>query len=251
MLPLITIIVSAIFVAALVAILLNFRFLTYPLIPSLNPTAHAEQLRLKGNTLFISDLHLKANHPFDHGKDLRNFIETNKVSNLIINGDLFDSPRAAQQILDRESGIPKALGVEGISLNLFWVIGSPHHDPTDTSKSLMGSAGLKILGRCALIEFDRFEVLVYHGHDTSLIGALGHAWDRFLFKLGLEKAWRRLAQVDPNVWVIFGHTHIPGVDAERRVANCGGWKGVPFVPASRTGILVSETADAPKLVQIA
>jgi len=253
MLPL-TFIASAIFIAALIAVLVNFRLLTYPLIPSLNPVAHAQQLRLKGKTLFISDLHLKADRPFDHATDLHDFIETNNVSNLVINGDLFDSPEAAQQTLrggQAGSGVFKILGLEGLLVNLLWVIGSPHHDPANYSTSITGSGGLHVLGRCALIDFDRFQVLAYHGHDMSLVGAFGHAWDRFVSRLSLERLWRRLAKVDWMIWVIFGHTHIPGVDVVSRVANCGGWQRVPLVRPSRTGILISEHEPVPKLVQVA
>jgi predicted phosphodiesterase len=116
---------------------------------------------------------------------------------------------------------------------------------------LTGENDLRILGRCALLEFGRFNVLVCHGHDMSQIGAFGHGWDRFVSRLGLEKLWKRLAKVDQDVWVILGHTHIPGVDATTRVANCGGWQSVIFVSPTRTGLLVSETADSPKLVHLA
>ncbi len=102
-----------------------------------------------------------------------------------------------------------------------------------------------------MIHFERLDALAYHGHDMSLVGALAHACDRFVFKLGLEKLWRRVANVDRTIWVIFGHTHIPGIDAESRIANCGGWQRVPFVGPSRTGILVSDKADSPTLVQVA
>lgn len=253
MLPL-TIIASAIFIAALIVALVNFRFLMYPLISSLNPVAHAKRLSLRGNTLFISDLHLKSDQPFEYAKDLRNFIETHNVSNLVIDGDFFDSPRDAQQILGgsrSKSSALKVLGLEGLPVNMFWVLGSPPHDPASLANNQRDSWGLEVLGRCALIDCGPFEVLVYHGHDISHKGALGHAWDRFVSKLGLERLWKRLAKVDKNVWVVFGHTHVPGVDAGSRVANCGGWLTNPLVRPSRTGILISEQEDIPKLVRIA
>jgi predicted phosphodiesterase len=253
MLPL-TITASAIIIVGFIAFLVNFRLLMYPLIPRLNPAVHAKRLRLTGSTLFISDLHLKSNRPFNYSKDLHNFIETNNVSNLVINGDLFDSPKDAQEALGSSpsmSSASKMLGLEGLSVNLFWVIGSPHHDPTGSSNNLTSSGGLQVLGRCAFIDCGHFEVLAYHGHDMSLVGAFGHGWDRFVSGLGLERMWKRLARIDQTVWVIFGHTHIPGVDIRSRVANCGGWQSVPFVRLSMTGIVVSEQEDAPKLVRVA
>jgi len=251
--PSITLIGLTILIAAVVATVVNFRFLMYPLIPSLNPVTHARKLRLKGNTLLISDLHLKLSRPFKYSNDLRRFIEANNVSNLVIDGDLFDSPRDAQEMLgsDPKNNLFNVLPSEGLAVNLFWVIGSPAHDPPRLSEKMTGSKGLQVLGRCALIDFGDFEVLAYHGHDLSLKGGISHAWNRFVSKLGLERMWKRFARVDPKVWVIFGHTHIPGVDMRSRVANCGGWQKVPFVSPSRTGILFAEYEDTPRLVQLA
>jgi predicted phosphodiesterase len=250
----ITITASAILIVALIAALVNFRLLMYPLIPTLNPVAHARRLTLRGSTLFISDLHLKANEPFNHAKDLRNFIVTNHVSNLVIDGDFFDSPKDAQGILGTsrsQIGALNALGLEDLSVDLFWVLGSPVHDPLDLPERHADAEDLVVLGNCALIDCGRLRVLAYHGHDMSHIGALGHAWDRFVSGLGLERLWKRLANVDKTVWVIFGHTHVPGVDMRSRVANCGGWQKVPFVRPTNTGILVCDGHTAPELARIA
>jgi predicted phosphodiesterase len=208
MLPIITL-ALAMSIAALIALLANFRFLMYPLIPALNPVVHAESFRLKGSTLFISDLHLKSNQSSDHANDLRNFIETNNVSNLVVDGDLFDSPKDAREILRTwsQTDAIKTLGLGNLPVNLFWVLGSPAHDPGGVQENRTVANGIGVLGRCAWIDCDGSRVLAYHGHDMSHIGALGHAWDRFVSELGLERLWKRLAKVDGSVWVVFGHTH--------------------------------------------
>ncbi len=246
-------IAAAILVAAFITVLVNFRFLMYPLFPSLNPVIRAKRLRLGGNTLFISDLHLRSNQSFNYARDLRNFIETNNVSNLVIDGDLFDTPKDGQKILGTrrsEGGVLNTLGLEGSSVNIFWVVGSPPHDPVDLANEEKDPDGITVLGDCAVMECGRLEVMVYHGHDMSNRGAYGHLWDRFVSRLSLERVWKRFANVDKSVWIIFGHTHIPGVDARSRVANCGGWSSNPIVHPSGTGIFISEGEDTPKLVSI-
>ena len=243
----------AIFVAALITAIVNFRFLMYPIIPSLNPTLYSKHLSLQGNTLFISDLHLRSNGSFRYAKDLRNFIELNNVSNLIIDGDLFDSPKDAQEILNiLHSGgsVLNVLGLEGLRVNTFWVMGSPPHDHVDQAIWEKHSRGIEFLGNCAMISCGRLDVMAYHGHDMSIKGVYGHVWDRLISKLSLERMWRRFANVDRKVWVIFGHTHIPGVDSRSRVANCGGWSANPIVKPSGTGILILEQDDTPKLVRL-
>jgi predicted phosphodiesterase len=252
--PPLLIIASVIFIVALVAGVANYRLLLYPLIPSLNPATNANRLRLKGITLFISDVHLKSDRPFNYAADLRRFVETNNVSNLVVDGDLFDNPRDAREILSGQRSEKSALmklGLGGLSVNSYWVLGSPPHDSAKPPPNLGDSRALQVLGICALIDCGSLEVMAYHGHDTSHLGAIGHVWDRFVSRLSLERLWKKLAKVDRSIWVIFGHTHIPGVDAEYRVANCGGWKTLPFVSPSKTGILLSENSDVPKLVQIA
>jgi len=250
--PLLILIGLAIIAAAIMVIIVNFRFLMYPLIPSLNPVTHASKLRLNGNTLFVSDLHLRLGRSFKYSSNLRRFVEANDVSNLVIDGDLFDSPKDAERMLgsDLKNSVLNVLSSEG--LNLFWVLGSPAHDPPKPFEDMKDSRKLQVLGRCAWIDFSGFEVLVYHGHDLSLKGAIGHAWNRSMSKLGLESMWKRFAKIDPKIWVIFGHTHIPGVDTHNRVANCGGWQEkAPFVNPTRTGILITEHEDTPKLVELA
>ena len=251
--PPLTIIAAAIFIVGLIATLVNFRFLMYPLIPSMNPVTHAKRLSLRGSILFISDLHLKSDQPFEYAGELRNFIENKNVSNLIINGDLFDSPKDAQEIFHISQpnvSLLDVLGLEGLSLDMYWVTGSPHHDPSNLTKSEIEVEGFEALGRCAFIHCGLCEVMAYHGHDMSLIGAFGHAWDRFASRLSLERLWKRLAKIDKNVWVVFGHTHIPGLDETNRVANCGGWQTKPFVHPTRTGVLFSEGKDTPRSVRI-
>jgi UDP-2,3-diacylglucosamine pyrophosphatase LpxH len=246
-------IAAAILVAAFITVLVNFRFLMYPVVPSLNPVIRAKRLRLSGNTLFISDLHLRSNQAFSYAKDLRNFIETNNVSNLVIDGDLFDSPKDGRKILGTtrsEGGVLKALGLEGSSTNIFWVVGSPPHDPVDVANEEKAPNGITVLGDCVIMDCGRLEVIVYHGHDMSNRGVYGHLWDRLVSRLSLEREWKRFAKVDKAVWIIFGHTHIPGVDARNRVANCGGWSSNPIVRPSGTGIFLLEGENIPELVSI-
>jgi predicted phosphodiesterase len=245
--------VEAVLAAAIITALVNFRFLMYPLFPSLNPAVCAKRLSLSGNTLFISDLHLRSNQLFNYAEDLRDLVETNNVSNLVINGDLFDSPEDGQEILGTsrsERSILDSLGLEGSSANVFWVVGSPPHEPVDLANEEKDPGGITALGECAIITCGSLEVMAYHGHDMSNRGGYGHLWDRFVSRMSLEKAWKRFANVDKEVWVVFGHTHIPGIDARSRVANCGGWSTSLIMRASRSGILVSEGETAPKLVSI-
>jgi UDP-2,3-diacylglucosamine pyrophosphatase LpxH len=239
MFPLALIIIGMLIVA-LALCLDNFRFLLYPAIPSLNPIRNARTMIVDGSALFISDLHLRVDQPFQHSQSVRRVLEARHVSNLFVVGDLFDSPEDAQEIMVRENSISKILGFDGLSVKVFFVTGSPSHDPSPGEQSVFTRAPFTPLGRCAILDFKQLRVVAYHGNDLSLRGAIGHGWDRFISKLSLERAWKRLAGVTDSDWVIFGHTHIPGIDAKHRVANCGGWQTVPFlVRPARTGLFLT------------
>jgi UDP-2,3-diacylglucosamine pyrophosphatase LpxH len=247
---LVLVLLALILLAVLVAII-NFRFLLYRYFPSLNAIAGLSQVTLKGSALFISDLHLRGDRPFKHSENLRHFVEQRHVSNLIIVGDLFNTPKDAKIILAERSPSPilSILGVNGLPVQVFLVEGSPPHDPSQ-GEQLMSTAPFILLGRCAVFSIGSLRMVAYHGHDLSRKGALGHGWDRFISKLSLERAWKRAAGVAESDWVIFGHTHIPGIDSKNRVANCGGWQSIGFlVRPACTGIYVTPESGSVELVK--
>ena len=240
-----------ILVAGTVFSLSNFPFLLYPLMPRLNPFTKATDITLEGNILFISDLHLRAEHSFEYTDNMHKILEQRQVSNLVVVGDLFDTPEDAKEILaaDGVAAIPRILGVGSLPIALFFVHGSPQHDP-DSDQEL--ASHFRLLGQCAVITCGRFKVVVCHGHDMSRKGMFGHGWDRFIAPLSLERAWKRFAGVPRSDWAILGHLHIPGVDTEHLVANCGGWQTIRFlVRPACTVLFLSPQSSAPDIVNVA
>ena len=250
----IILIIAGVAITALVLSAFNFPFLLYPFLPSLNPMRNATRVSINGPSVFISDLHLRADRPFQHSEAIRRLLEARHVSNLIVVGDLFDSPEDARMITGDRSGSPVAdiLGVRDLPVDAFFIEGSPLHDPSSKENATLNIAPLARLGPCVLLDFNQMTVIAYHGHHLSRKGAIGHGWDRFISQLSLERAWKRLAGVPNSNWVIFGHTHIPGIDAKHRVANCGGWQPIGFlVRPACTGLLLSPENDSLEIVHFA
>ena len=234
--------------------LFDFRFLLYPVVPGLNPMRNATRLRLEGHSLFISDLHLRAGRPFLYTDAIRRVLAEREVLNLIVVGDLFNTPEDGAMITGGSAGsaIADILGVRDLPIQAFFIEGSPPHDPSLKQNAILNLTPLVRLGRCAILDFKEMTVIAYHGHDMSWKGAIGHGWDRFISKLSLERAWKRFARVPDSDWVIFGHTHIPGIDAKHRVANCGGWQSIGFlVRPARTGLLVLPENGSLEIVNFA
>jgi predicted phosphodiesterase len=181
-------------------------------------------------------------------------MECRHVANLIIVGDLFQSPGDARRILvDSKGGsIRGILGLNDLSVKVFFVQGSPPHDPPLEEEAMFSGVNIQPIGNCAVLDFDGLRVVAYHGHELSWKGAIGHGWNRFISRLSLERAWKRLAGVADSDWVIFGHTHIPGIDSEHRVANCGGWQSKGFlVHPACTGIFLSPENRSLEIVNFA
>ena len=238
-------IISILAIAIVVAIFTDFRFLLYPFRSKMNPLTTARKYELTGNTLFISDLHLRANTPFPFTEQLRACVNRENIENLVIDGDLFDSPEDAEKIL-RTADKLDFLGLQEVPLKCYWIRGSPRHDPHDPT-----STSLNVLGNCAIFTSDGLSVVAYHGHDLSLKGGIAHGINKFISPLLVEKMWKRLARVDTNTWVIFGHTHIPGLDMKSRIGNCGAWATYRLVRPTGTGIVVNASVPRLHLVTIA
>lgn len=173
---------------------------------------------------------------------------------MFVVGDLFQSPGDARKIMakDPTNSIAGLLGFDSLPIKVFFVHGSPPHDPQAREQTIFAGTPIIPLGGCAILDFNRLKVIAYHGHDLSLKGAIGHGWNRFISKLSLERAWKRRAGVADSDWVIFGHTHLPGIDAKHRVANCGGWQSIVFlVRPACTGIFLSQENDSLEIVNFA
>ena len=249
-------VLGGVVIVAFLLSIINFRFLVYPLFPSLNPMNNVKRLSLDGRSLFISDLHLRVDRPFQYSDGIRRVLRERHVSNLFVVGDLFDSPEDGRMIAGEESvGSPigDILGVLDLPVKAFFIEGAGHHDPSSKQNAALNMAPLIFLGRCVLLDFPQMTVIAYHGYDLSAVaGAIGHGWDRFISKLSLERAWKKLAHVSDSDWVIFGHTHIPGIDVKHRVANCGGWKSIGFlVRPACTGLFLSPENDSLEIVNFA
>jgi|GEM_PF-634292 len=238
------VIISIVVIAILVIIFTDFRFLLYPFNAQLNPMTTAKKYELTGNTLFISDLHLRAGIPFQFTEQLRACIEGENIRNLVIDGDLFDSPEDAKQIL-RTSNKLDFLGLRDIPLKSYWILGSPRHDPSNPTTTI------DVLGYCAIFTCYGVSVVAYHGQDLSLKGGIAHGINKFISPLIVEKMWRLSARVDHDTWVIFGHTHIPGLDMKSRIGNCGAWPTYRLVRPTKTGIVLSKNEPRLRLVIIA
>jgi len=215
------------------------------------------ELLLHERTLFIGDLHILSSKDAPRFEALRGFLLSERITNLIILGDLFDSP-GVYAGLSYQFGGPEAaqrsilgiLNLRGLRIAVFLLIGSPAHDPQSLSFQIqVEDVDFRTVGKCASVRGSGLELFALHG-DQAFTGhvAFGLSW--VLGPLVLEREWKTQMGLARSTWVIMAHTHWPGVDYEARVANTGGWLDIPIVyPPTGMGIIVE--GSELRLVQIA
>jgi len=234
-------------------LLINTPCILYPLIPSLNPYIDVKSYSLLGSSLFISDLHLSRNVEVKVYSRIGKFVRENNISNIVIVGDLFDSPNAYEYVSYDEL-IVKAINILNISnVDVYYVLGSSVHDPKiNIEEFKFENVGVKvyITGYIARFKIDDLAIVAYHGDDFSRIGALSFIISYITKKPILEYMWRKQAGVEDSVWLICGHTHTPIIDYRNKIANCGGWRILPIVKTPvGYGVIVDSNVSLIKILE--
>ncbi len=208
-------------------------------------------ITLTGKTVFISDLHLMESSTKESGNFPVNLPRDTK--NLIIVGDLFDSPEFFNKLAGNEKDLSKpfctALNfINNSPENVYLVVGT--HEPEFLSyPEFLGyeincnNSKVHISGRLAIFEIDGMTFAAHHG-DYIANGIVGCAVSYVSKKLGkpllLERLWRNGIGLDENYWLITGHTHITAADYEHKNANPGAWNHVPVIGGDLKNIIIFE-----------
>ena len=192
----------------------------------------------------ISDLHLRdARSKVDPA--INEFLLSMNVKYVIVAGDLFDryhrgfDQRRLHLTLASTFGDLCKRGV-----NVYYVVSSSSHDPIppkDVIKFLCYGSEILVVKGVLALEAEGLTLYVTHGDYASRNGFLARLIERVASALGqrllLERRVKKALGIPQDSWLVMGHTHLPGVDYRRRVANCGAWQPHLFVKASKTLIL--------------
>ncbi|RLG55867.1 MAG: hypothetical protein DRN99_01385 [Thermoproteota archaeon] len=203
-----------------------------------NPLRGAEAYELKPPVALVSDLHVGG----DFIPELKQALEEIKPSAVIVVGDLVDEESYFYGKLNCSlEALLSEAGLRGYEV--YWVT-SMLHDP----EMQPGSYGkLHVVGRTGIFKVGSTVIVAHHGETACKVGPLALAISYTLGKLGLElpleKLWRKLCKVPDSWWVIFGHSHLAGIDPSWRVANTGSWRKLPrIIPHSeKTAIMVDDS----------
>lgn len=167
----------------------------------------------------------------------------------VVLGDLFDDlhePLSADEVREALRRVFK--GVKG--LRVIFVTSLSSHDPIlqDAVHFKCDGLDLHVYPGPVILRLGGLTAFLTHGDlalrngaHAFLINYLMKSMGRELF---LEKMLRQKLRLPAQWWLFMGHTHIPGIDYEARVANAGSWRGnwvhgIPYWrPPSNTYIIV-------------
>ncbi|MHA1626438.1 MAG: hypothetical protein ACTSVF_04790 [Candidatus Asgardarchaeia archaeon] len=217
------------------------------------------KLNLGGNSvLIVSDLHLSESS--DPIEGISDFLNKKGIENLVIAGDFIEHHReiSKDELKPFISMGLKKIGLEKSELKVVYLTSLSSHDPIIREEKVSikyedGPLVIVLRGYCRIF-IGGHSFVVLHGDYSVRNGALAGFINLVASTLGkklfLERLLRRILRVENDEWLVMGHTHIPGIDEEDRVANCGSWSSHIGRKMSRTGILLEDEADlAAKVVR--
>ncbi len=196
--------------------------------------------------VLVSDIHCRPGSC--RAKDVAR-LAVREGASLIVLGDLFDDLH--REVSDDELERALRAAFHGVTnLEIYYVTSGSSHDPIlrHEVRLMLGSLIVRACPGALVTRVGQLRALLTHGDMVLRNGAHAFLVNATAMMLGeklyLEKVLRKKLRLPSDWWLIMGHTHIPGIDYEARVANTGSWKtswsfGIPYWrPPSNTYVFV-------------
>ena len=212
------------------------------LIPGLfkKPLNRVLEVELEDPVVVVSDIHNDCSLP----PEFLNKIKEIKPKAVVFAGDLFDEAHKPVSVATLKKMLePKVMLLPDSVEKVVYVLSLASHDPIVRDEVIeleYFSRKVIVIKRCLKLSTNSLEVYITHGDISCPNGALAHIINRLASLIGvslfLEKLLKR--RLEDRCWLIMGHTHIPGICQEYRVANTGSWKEY-YRRASKSFVLIN------------
>ena len=148
---------------------------------------------------------------------------------LIVLGDMFDKLHRRTSSEELRRHLLQAVSGTELPESLYYTTSLSSHDPVfeEPFELSLNGASLLVVPGLLQLEVEGHELCALHGDAVARSGVLAYALNAAAAAAGRpllleEVAKRRFCA--PQAWLLAGHTHIPGLDPERRLGNPGSWK---------------------------
>lgn len=228
-----------------------FIFFSFPFV--FKSEIYVEKMSFdEGKVMIISDLHLDSNPR--NLSCIGNFLEENDISLLILNGDLFDKLNK-EEFKERflEEALAKLNLEEGSIDKVIYILALYNHDPyLETNKQIFGD-GTEILVLNGILNLSSGEESFHIFHGDYILNSIGIGVGSLINKLTstlfFERFAKNILQIEEE-WLIMGHSHVLGIDYERKIANSGCWINRIFSKTDTTILIETDEAFEPKVTLI-
>ena len=148
---------------------------------------------------------------------------------LIVLGDMFEDLHRRVRPGDLRRYFLRAVNGVELPEMLYYTASLSSHDPIfdEPLELRLNGAGLLVVPGVLQLKVEGHLLCALHGDAVVRSGVLAYAVNRVAAAAGrpllLEEVAKR-RYCSPEAWLLAGHTHIPGLDAVRRLGNPGSWK---------------------------
>ncbi|AAL64708.1 phosphohydrolase [Pyrobaculum aerophilum] len=171
--------------------------------------------------IIFGDVHIGSRHAkIQHLKQCLREINPEEVA---ITGDLFDDQHRRVSRDEALRLIRKAIEILGIRPKALYIaLSSSSHDPLLPGPLTAKIDGIEVVAHNGEVIIND-KVLLSHGDKVVKNGFVAYLMD--LTNRGrVGKMLKRKLKLEGNIWLAYGHSHVPYVNPEERILNPGGWK---------------------------
>lgn len=171
----------------------------------------------------FSDVHIGS--PRSKVQELRSCLKKLSPDEVVIAGDLFDDQHREVSRDEAVRLIKKAMEILQIQpRRLYIAFSSSSHDPQLPGPLTERINRTEVVAYNGEIFIDgAIKAVVTHGDKLIKNGVVAYFVD--LARRGQIGRWlRRRLELGDNVWLIYGHSHVPHVDVALKILNPGAWK---------------------------
>lgn len=169
----------------------------------------------------FSDVHIGSR--YSKIRELRECLKTLNHDNVIVAGDLFDDQHRKVSRDEALRLIRKAMEILGIRPRRLYISFSSHsHDPILPGPIAENVDGVEIVAHNGeLIIENRFAVV--HGDVVIRNGVMAYAVD--IIEGGrVGRMIKKKLHLSRDLWLVYGHSHVPYIGLNDRIVNPGAWK---------------------------
>ncbi|MGQ4913949.1 MAG: metallophosphoesterase family protein [Candidatus Asgardarchaeia archaeon] len=235
--------------ASLIVVGIGYALYVFPWITRYLELYISEKEITDKKILVISDLHLFAERNCD-SSILYKIVNDEKPDMIILAGDVLEyhkkvDEKTLKSLLEKcffKSDNNNLIATSDI----IYLTSLSSHDPILNRKEIrleINDVEFTIIRGCIkLFGQNHNSIFICHGdyiaRNGAVAGILNKVMSHFGKNLFLEKMLKKRICENEDDWLIMGHTHIPGIDYNSRVANTGAWKAHPLRGPSYTYVVI-------------